>query len=102
MLRKQELLTVEEWEQIGKQSRSLQIDQLIRILPQKGEMACSKFICCLESEKEHPAHKELAVKLKRTEARCHRQQVIRNLTTDSDVTKTDLKVLYDFSLHNYY
>ena len=74
-----------------KQSRSQQIDQLIQILPQKGELASSKFINCLESEKEHPAHEELAVKLKRTEAR-YQQQVIRRSTTDSDVTKTDLKV----------
>ena len=93
LLRKQELITAEEWEEIsGKQTRLLKIDQLIQILPQKGKLACMKFIICLESETEHPAHKELAVKLKKTQLRYGQQQMIRKTTTDSDVTKTDLKV----------
>ena len=97
LLRKQELLTVEEWEAMGKQTqtRSQTIDQLIQILPQKGEQAYMKFISCLESENEHPAHKELALKLKKTRSRWQQSRPIsrfRRSTTDSDVTKTDLKV----------
>ena len=95
LLRKQELLTVEEWEEMGKQNRFQNVDQLIQILPQKGEQAYLKFISCLESENEHPAHKELALKLKKTRSRWQQSRPIsrfRRSTTDSDVTKTDLKV----------
>ena len=95
LLRKQELLTVEEWEEMGKQNRFQKVDQLIQILPQKGEQAYLKFISCLESENEHPAHKELAVKLKKTARSRWQHSWIRKSTqstTDSDVTKTDLKV----------
>ena len=95
LLRKQELLTVEEWEEMGKQNRFQKIDQLIQILPRKGEQAYLKFISCLESENEHPAHKELVVKLKKTRSRWQQSRPIsriRKSTTDSDVTKTDLKV----------
>lgn len=91
LLRKQELLTAEEWEEIsGKQTRSQEIDQLIQILPQKGERAHLKFIDCLESEDEHPAHKELAAKLKKTQSLWQRRSI--QSTTDSEVTKVDLKV----------
>ena len=99
LLRKQELLTVEEWEEMGKQNRFQRIDQLIQILPQKGEQAYLKFISCLESENEHPAHKELAIKLKKTRSRWQQSprqnrpiSRIRKSTADSDITKTDLKV----------
>ena len=95
LLRKQELLTAEEWEEIaGKQTRLQKIDQLIQILPQKGELSESKFISCLESEGEHPAHKELAAKLKKTQS-LWRQRI--QSTTDSDVTKADLKVHGSYS-----
>jgi len=39
------------------------IDRLVQILPRKGESAYAKFVSCLESESEHPAHQELADKL---------------------------------------
>jgi len=42
---------------------SQSIDRLVQILPRKGENAFAKFINCLESESEHPAHQELADKL---------------------------------------
>lgn len=90
MLRKQELLTAEEWEEIsGRQTRLQKIDQLIQILPQKGEQAYFKFVGCLESESEHPAHKELAVNLKSTRSLLLQQ--IQSCT-DSDIAKIDLKV----------
>lgn len=98
LLRKQELLTAEEWEEIsGKQTRLQKIDQLIQILPQKGELSYLKFIDCLESEDEHPAHKELAVKLKKTQS-AWQQRILS--TTDSDVTKAALKVYSSY--YRYY
>jgi len=91
LLRKQELLTAEEWEEISiKQTRWQKIDQLIQILPRKGESAYLRFIGCLDSESEHPAHKELAIKLKNTQSLWQQSRV--QSTTDSDVMKTDLKV----------
>jgi len=68
MLRKHELLTKEEWEEISCKQLTHQkrIDYLVQLLPRKGEHAYEKFITCLESEKEHPSHMELAVKMKRT------------------------------------
>ena len=96
LLRKQELLTAEEWEEIsGRQNRLQNIDQLIQILPQKGELAYPKFIDCLESEDEHPAHKELAVKLKDTQELWQPRSLhVRRPSAENDVTKTahDLKV----------
>lgn len=95
LLRKRELLTAEEWEEIlGKQTRLQKIDQLIQILPQKGESAYLKFIDCLESEDEHPAHKELAIKLKDTQESWQRRSSHdRHPSAENDVTKAaDLKV----------
>ena len=106
LLRKQELLTSEEWENIlGKQTRLQKIDQLIRILPQKGESAFLKFMKCLESEREHPAHKELAAMLKKTQTlkqqmRQPRKRLIHDQTTANDhatasaTAAAELKVLY--------
>ena len=98
LLRKQELLTAEEWEDIsGKQTRPQKIDQLIRILPQKGESTYLKFMKCLESEQEHPGHKELTVKLKKTQSLWQQRQRIHDqLDTDGSGTTiwgADLKVL---------
>ena len=90
LLRKWDLLTAEEWEEIsGKQTRLQKIDQLIQILPQKGELSYMKFIDCLESEDEHPAHKELAIKLKDTQELWQQKSIHgRGSTADNDVTKT--------------
>ena len=74
-----------------KQTRWQKIDQLIQILPQKGELACLKFISCLDSESEHPAHKELAIKLKKTQS-LWQQNRVQSASTDSDVMKIDLQV----------
>lgn len=91
-LRKEGLLTGEEWEELSKQQTIPQkIDYLIQILPRKGEQACPKFIGCLESENEHPTHKELAAKLKKTRSQLMQQRTY-SASTDSDVTKTDPKV----------
>ncbi|XP_065907540.1 uncharacterized protein [Dysidea avara] len=67
LLRKHELLTKEEWEEIScKQTHQKKIDHLVQLLPRKGEHAYEKFVTCLESEKEHPSHLELADKIKKT------------------------------------
>ena len=64
LLNGQGLLTTEEWEELSCKATTLQsIDRLVQILPRKGENAYAKFVNCLESESEHPAHQELADKL---------------------------------------
>lgn len=50
----------------SKQTRQKMIDYLLQLLPSKGEQAYEKFVTCLESEKEHLPHMELAVKMKKT------------------------------------
>ena len=52
--------------QSSKQTINQKIDYLVGLLPRKGAHAFSNFVTCLESEKEHPAHQELADKLKST------------------------------------
>jgi len=95
LLRKFDLLTKEEWDvlQSSKQTQNQKVDYLVGILPRKGEHACSKFIDCLESEKEHTAHQELADKLKSTATKLaeSQQQVLPIITyevvSDHEVMK---------------
>jgi len=77
LLRKLELLTVEDWDEISQKqlTRQQKIDYLVQLLPRKGEHAYEKFINCLESEKEHSAHMELAEKIKETAAQLAEPQV---------------------------
>ena len=71
LLRKLELLTEEEWDEISHKqlTRQQKIDYLVQLLPRKGEHAYEKFVTCLELEKEHSAHMELAEKIKETAAK---------------------------------
>lgn len=74
LMRKHELLTTEEYQELKcKQTEAEKIDQLVQILPRKGKHACAHFIQCLESEKQHTAHPELALKLKETRAKLSQQ-----------------------------
>ena len=59
---------------------------------------------CLESEREHPAHKELGAMLKKTQSlkqQMRQQRLIRDQTTANDhatasaTATADLKVLYN-------
>ena len=66
-LRQFDLLTKDEWDLLcSQQTRQQKIDYLVGLLPRKGENAFTNFVTCLESEREHPAHQELADKLRAT------------------------------------
>ena len=82
LMRKHELLTMEECQELKcKQIDSDKIDHLVHILPRKGKRACANFIECLESEKQHMGHSELAVKLKETHSKLRFRQL---QTEDAD------------------
>jgi len=71
LLRKSELLTAEEWDEISlrQQTQQQKVDYFVQLLPRKGGHAYEKFLTCLELEKEHSGHVELAEKIKETAAK---------------------------------
>ena len=80
LLRKLELLTAEEWDEISlrQQTQQQKVDYLVQLLPRKGEHAYEKFLTCLELEKEHSGHVELAEKIKETAAKLTVQLISTN------------------------
>ena len=79
LMRKHELLTTEECQGLKcNQTESEKIDQLVHILPRKGKSACAHFIKCLEAEKQHAGHPDLALKLKETCAKLSQQLQIED------------------------
>ena len=86
LLGKYNLLTEEERQEIMQFKRTdcEKIDHLVHILPRKGKYAYQQFIKCLESEKEHLSHPELAQELKKTAEKLKAQQLQPfQLDTDS-------------------
>ena len=87
-LRSLDLLTKDEWEVLSsQQTRQQKIDYLVALLPRKGENAYTHFVVCLESEKCHLAHQELADKLKTTAATLaeSQQQVLPEITDEYEL-----------------
>ncbi|XP_065907298.1 uncharacterized protein [Dysidea avara] len=100
LLREFDLLTKEEWDALSNKqtTQNQKIDFLVGLLPRKGEHAYTNFVTCLESEKEHPAHQELADQLRGTAAKlAESQQQIPIITYEvhSEEFKTKTDTVYD-------
>ena len=101
LLRKFELLTTEEWDEISGHHKQLtqqqRVDYLVKLLPRKGEHAYEKFVTCLESEKEHSAHLELAKKMKETVVKLAEIKTLAKSNLQSTTNTCETQEVRNFS-----